>query len=1841
MQYPTYTYQGERFTLAFEASNSCTGPILMTGQVVLRTASGKVAATGNAYNETTTYASSYGIGTNLAPGNYEAVYTRSNYSSNGWTNSNPYCTVNGNYLNCTRSYALTLKLPVQSPKESRGSSNPGSTIRHACTGDPIDCATGNLTETQRDLSIGGRGPGLHVERSYNALTAAEAKEAGPFGYGWSGTYSAHLEINAETETVTVVQDNGSSVIFIKSATSGAYEAATWIQATLKKEGSNYLYTLPDQTKLEFNTEGRLAKEVDRNGNAITLAYEAGKLKAAKDAAGRELTFAYTGSQVTSVKDPMGHEVTYAYEAGNLISVTLPGEASPRWKFKYDGSHQLTEVTDGRGSVLSNEYDASHRVKKQTDPAERVTKLEYGETEGHMTTTITEPNGSTTFEQFNSAGEPIEVIRAKGTAIEQKRTKEYSGAYELVKATDALGHSTTFEYSAAGDLTLDKDAEGNETRWTYNAIHDVETEMTPKGEKTTYKRDAHGNVETIERPAPGAATQKWSFKHAANGDLESETDPLGHETKFEYDAYGDLKGETDPAGDKTSWTYNKDGQELTKVSPRGNAESAKAAEFETVTERDAQGRPVKVTDPLGHESKYAYDKDGNLESKTDPLGHTTHYIYDADNEQTKVENANGTTTETAYDSMGEVKSRTDGNGHTTKFDHNALEQLTETIDPLERRTIREYDAAGRLEKLKDAEGRTTTLSYDKANRLTKKGYSEVATHTVEYAYDKDGNITKMVDGTGTTETIYDVLDRLTEFKNGNSEVIKYEYNLGNLQTKITYPNGKAVSREFDKAGRLASLTDWLGKKTSFAYNPDSDQTATTFPAGTGNVDEYGYDRTDAMTSVAIKKGSEALATVGYLRDKAGQLESLTSKGLPGAESEAFSYDPNNRLTKAGSASYEYDAANNLMSTPGSANTYDKAGQLEKGTNVTYTYDEEGERTKAVKPSELTKPSYKSSFGSSGTGNGQFKVLTDVTIDPTNGTLWVADDDNDRVQHFNSSGEYLAQFKSCSDPGSVAVNSAGAVYVACSSAQKIEKYNAKGEALKTIATYGSGEGQIHFPLDLSFDSGGSLWVADTENDRIDEFSSEDKFVKSISLGSGSRPWGVSVSPNTGDIWVAEPSSHRISVFSQKGEALHHYGSQGTGNGQFAHPSDVEVADGYVWVADAVNDRVEIFNEAGEFIETFGSKGTGEDQLNTEWWLRVAVSPSGDIWVSDDANHRVQRWRSGSFDTSYKSSFGSSGTGNGQFKVLTDVTIDPTNGTLWVADDDNDRVQHFNSSGEYLAQFKSCSDPGSVAVNSAGAVYVACSSAQKIEKYNAKGEALKTIATYGSGEGQIHFPLDLSFDSGGSLWVADTENDRIDEFSSEDKFVKSISLGSGSRPWGVSVSPNTGDIWVAEPSSHRISVFSQKGEALHHYGSQGTGNGQFAHPSDVEVADGYVWVADAVNDRVEIFNEAGEFIETFGSKGTGEDQLNTEWWLRVAVSPSGDIWVSDDANHRVQRWGWESAIPRTIATTYTYDQAGNLTAVERPEDPETPTIKESYTYDGTGLRASQTVSGAKSYLTWDETGSLPLLLNDGFASYIYGPGGLPIEQISSETPTYYHHDQLGSTRILTNPSGNATGTFTYSSYGQPAGSTGTQATPLGYSGQYTNKQSGLQNLRARVYDPVTGQFLTRDPLEAFTGAPYTYGRDNPANFVDPSGRISIIGISIGADEVCGASWEIPVVDVATCGAAAVGTAAAGAIAVHNALAESGGEESSDGEQCPLGGTEIGEGQAGHIFRDAPGHFAEDTPGNRELLEDAVKPENHVETRPPGVDVYRETLPSGEQIWVEVYDGKITNGGVNETPR
>ena len=207
-------------------------------------------------------------------------------------------------------------------------------------------------------------------------------------------------------------------------------------------------------------------------------------------------------------------------------------------------------------------------------------------------------------------------------------------------------------------------------------------------------------------------------------------------------------------------------------------------------------------------------------------------------------------------------------------------------------------------------------------------------------------------------------------------------------------------------------------------------------------------------------------------------------------------------------------------------------------------------------------------------------------------------------------------------------------------------------------------------------------------------------------------------------------------------------------------------------------------------------------------------------------------------------------------------------------------------------------------------------------------------------------------------------------------------------------------------------------------------------------------------------------------------------LAIAPAGTA----TADITVTTLGGTSA--KTAADVYSYVAA--------------PT---SYGYNGDGLRMSETTASGVTQFTWDSTPSVPEIIDDASMYYIYGPGGLPIEQIDhSGNATYFFHDANGSTRALLAANGTAGATFTYNAYGSLTNTTGTLRTPLLYGQGYTDQATGLVYLVHRYYDPQTGQFMSVDPALEETEAPYSYVDDDPANETDPIGEFSFSALISG---------------------------------------------------------------------------------------------------------------------------------------
>lgn len=209
-----------------------------------------------------------------------------------------------------------------------------------------------------------------------------------------------------------------------------------------------------------------------------------------------------------------------------------------------------------------------------------------------------------------------------------------------------------------------------------------------------------------------------------------------------------------------------------------------------------------------------------------------------------------------------------------------------------------------------------------------------------------------------------------------------------------------------------------------------------------------------------------------------------------------------------------------------------------------------------------------------------------------------------------------------------------------------------------------------------------------------------------------------------------------------------------------------------------------------------------------------------------------------------------------------------------------------------------------------------------------------------------------------------------------------------------------------------------------------------------------------------------------------------------------------------------PPTGATTYSYNanedrtgEAGGatVTASWNGKDQltgysDSAANLSAATYDGDGLRAADTVGSTSQNFVWDEgAGTVALLLMDGANAYLYGMGTAPIEQVSlsSGTVSYLVTDALGSARGIVSSSGSLTASTTYDAWGNVEASASLASyTPFGFAGGYTDA-TGEIYLVNRYYDPLTGQFLSVDPLVAVTEQPYAYAAGNPVNRTDPLGQ------------------------------------------------------------------------------------------------------------------------------------------------
>lgn len=540
-----------------------------------------------------------------------------------------------------------------------------------------------------------------------------------------------------------------------------------------------------------------------------------------------------------------------------------------------------------------------------------------------------------------------------------------------------------------------------------------------------------------------------------------------------------------------------------------------------------------------------------------------------------------------------------------------------------------------------------------------------------------------------------------------------------------------------------------------------------------------------------------------------------------------------------------------------------------------------------------------------------------------------------------------------PTGICADSSGYIYVADDAKNRVVKLSSEGIFLQAWGGTGSGlyglgsePGQFNGPHDVLVDRDGSVFVADSQNNRIQKFDAQGNLIdvwggpeSGSAPGSYFSPCGLGTDA-AGNIYVADTSNHRIQKLDSDGVPL-------TAWDGFAFPKDVDIdSEGNIYVTDQSEQPIKKILSGGGVV-TLADFGSDPGQFFEP--ASVFVDDADFVYVADTRNHRIQKLSS---DGVVQWVLGGSGpldrgSGPGEFYEPCGVFID-SSGYLRVADTRNNRLQTFAPTREFVAQWGAQGDepgrmtwPTGMAIDANGNIFVAEQGSHRVQKLDPYGASLAIWGGSGpnpdgSGDapGEFSSPYDVALDSSGNIYISDWGNSRIQKLAADGTVLDEIDgFGLGGltldaagniyvcsvferltyklSPAGtligqfdtngqaldVTVAPS-GDVYIACTEEHRIYRYAADGTLVGTWGSYGTGQGEFHYPTAISAdTAGNIYIADRDNHRIQQFNEGGSYIGSWGGWGAAPGRLSGAY--SVEVAPSGDIYTIEAPNHRIQRF------------------------------------------------------------------------------------------------------------------------------------------------------------------------------------------------------------------------------------------------------------------------------------------------------------------------------------------------------
>ncbi len=249
--------------------------------------------------------------------------------------------------------------------------------------------------------------------------------------------------------------------------------------------------------------------------------------------------------------------------------------------------------------------------------------------------------------------------------------------------------------------------------------------------------------------------------------------------------------------------------------------------------------------------------------------------------------------------------------------------------------------------------------------------------------------------------------------------------------------------------------------------------------------------------------------------------------------------------------------------------------------------------------------------------------------------------------------------------VALDASENVYVFNRGPHPLIQFSNSGKFVRSLL-----EGMVTSAHGLRIDHEGNIWAVDHRGHTVLKLNPAGRVVMVLGRKDQAgtdethfnQPTDVAVAPN-GDFYVTDGyGNSRVMKFAKDGKLLHQWGKKGTGEGEFNLPHSVILdGEGQVYVADRENNRIQVFTPDGRFLRQL-------TDLGSPWGL--ALTRDQEIFMADGRNNRVVKLtREGRI----LGGFGSPGKKPGEFAYAHHLAVSPS-GEVYVAEILNWRVQKF---------------------------------------------------------------------------------------------------------------------------------------------------------------------------------------------------------------------------------------------------------------------------------------------------------------------------------------------------------------------------------------------------------------------------------------------------------------------------------------------------------------------------------------------------------------------------------------